>query len=170
MLYFWHSNWHNFGYILEKVAKPYFLESPQEPKRAAEHAIFKFFSFLFFQISNDCCQKSHNGFRVFLGGSITSKIFLIYTFLIEKRRPFQIFLKFAQKWILFLYFFQMTFLLMIHLKWTVVYYANLNSSSINKQFLHYVEYAISFFLNGNFQNSFQDLVYCKILGCQTLWY
>ena len=88
LLYFWHSNWHNFGYISEKVAKPYFLESPQKSKRAAEHAIFKFFSFLFFQISNDCCQKSHNGFRVFLGGSITSKIFLIYTFLIKKQRPF----------------------------------------------------------------------------------
>ena len=25
---FWISNWHNFGYILRKVAKLHFLESP----------------------------------------------------------------------------------------------------------------------------------------------
>ena len=36
---------------------------------------------------------------------------------------------------------------MIHLKCTVVYYANLNSSSINKPYLRAVEYAISFFFN-----------------------
>ena len=36
-------------------------------------------------------------------------------------------------------------LLMIHLKCTVVYYANLNSSSLNKHYLWAVEYAISFF-------------------------
>ena len=28
--YFWHSNLHYFGYISEKVAKPHFLEIPQE--------------------------------------------------------------------------------------------------------------------------------------------
>ena len=27
--YFWHSNWHYFGYVSGKVAKPHFLESPQ---------------------------------------------------------------------------------------------------------------------------------------------
>ena len=37
-------------------------------------------------------------------------------------------------------------LLMIHLKYTVAHYANLNSSSINKPYLRFVEYAISFFL------------------------
>ena len=88
-----------------------------------------------------------------------------------------------------------TSLLMIHLKCTVVHYSNLNSSSVNKPLfkLRAVEYAISFFffdflfvfiltrllsknyeitiiLNVNFQNSFQDAVYYKILGCQTLWY
>ena len=30
LLYFWHSNWHNFGYISGKVAKPHILESPQK--------------------------------------------------------------------------------------------------------------------------------------------
>ena len=61
---FWHSNWHNFGYILRKVVKPHFLE-----------------------ISNDYCQKC-DGFRVFLGSSTTSQVFLIYTFLTKKQRPF----------------------------------------------------------------------------------
>ena len=30
LTYFWHSSWHYFGYISEKVAKPHFLESLQE--------------------------------------------------------------------------------------------------------------------------------------------
>ena len=30
LTYFWHSRWHYFGYISGKVAKPHFLESPQE--------------------------------------------------------------------------------------------------------------------------------------------
>ena len=38
-----------------------------------------------------------------------------------------------------------TSLLMIHLKCTIVYYANLNWSSINKPYLRTVEYAILFF-------------------------
>ena len=38
-----------------------------------------------------------------------------------------------------------TALLLIHLKRTVIHYANLNSSSINKPYLRAVEYAISFF-------------------------
>ena len=37
-----------------------------------------------------------------------------------------------------------TSLLMIHLKCTVVHYANLNSNSINKPYLRVAEYAISF--------------------------
>ena len=36
-------------------------------------------------------------------------------------------------------------ILMIHLKCTVVHYANLNSSSINKTYVWAFEYAISFF-------------------------
>ena len=75
---------------------------------------------------------------------------------------------------------------MIHLKCTVVHYASLNSSSINKPYLRAAEYAISFFsisyvqfnevfdkkfikklscFNTNFQNSFQDVVYYRILRC-----
>ena len=68
--------------------------------------------------------------------------------------------------------------------WIVVHYANINSSSINKPYLRAVEYAISFFsffsifyvyfneafkkaplFNANFQNSFQDVVDYRILGC-----
>ena len=67
-----------------------------------------------------------------------------------------------------------TSLLMIHLKCSIVHYANLNSSSIDKPFLNYWplnmlsrffrfliynyfnEGNLSFF-NTNFQNSFQDV-------------
>ena len=75
---------------------------------------------------------------------------------------------------------------MIHLTFTAVHYANLNSSSLNKYYLQAVEYTISFFFpfhiyvcfndafiknfmkklsffNANFQNSFQDVVYYRIL-------
>ena len=83
-----------------------------------------------------------------------------------------------------------TSLLMINLKCTVVHYANLNSGSLNKHYLRAVEYAICFFrfliyvcfndafvknfttkmsfFNANLQNSFQDVVRYRILGCQTL--
>ena len=72
---------------------------------------------------------------------------------------------------------------MLYLKRTVLHYANLNSSSLNKHYLWVVEYAIfefSFYVYFNdafvktlifqckFQNSFQDVVYYRILGCQTL--
>ena len=30
LAYCWHSDWHNFGYVLEKVTKLHFLESPQK--------------------------------------------------------------------------------------------------------------------------------------------
>ena len=87
-----------------------------------------------------------------------------------------------------------TSLLMIHLKCTVVHYANLNSSSKNKAFLNYgsLNMLFRFFrfliyvyfnetfvkklmkqlssFNTNFQNSFEDVVYCRILRYQTLWY
>ena len=90
-----------------------------------------------------------------------------------------------------------TSLLMIHLKCTVVHYSNLNSSSVNKPLLNYGQLNMLFlfffffrfliyvyfhedfvkkiwsnyhFLNANFRNSFQDVVYYKVLGGQTLWY
>ena len=80
-----------------------------------------------------------------------------------------------------------TSLLIIHLKYTVVHYANLNSCSINMPNIRAVEYTISFFrfpiyvyfkkafvrnfmrklsfFNTNSQNSFQDVVHYRILGC-----
>ena len=39
LLYFWHSNWHYFGYISGKVAKPHFLESPQKSLKTRQHHI-----------------------------------------------------------------------------------------------------------------------------------
>ena len=81
---------------------------------------------------------------------------------------------------------------MIHLKYTVAHYANLNSRFINKPFLNQGPLNILFrffrfltyvyfngvfvksftkkilFFNTNFQNIFQDVVYYRILGCQTL--
>ena len=41
---------------------------------------FSIFVFPFFQIPNDYCQKSYDGFRGLLVISTTSQIFLIYTF------------------------------------------------------------------------------------------
>ena len=82
--------------------------------------------------------------------------------------------------------------LMIHIKYTVVHYVNLNSRFTNQLYLRAVQYAIFFlrfliyvyfnetfvknfikklwFLNTNFQNSFLDAVHYKILGFQILWY
>ena len=81
-------------------------------------------------------------------------------------------------------------LLMIYEKCTVVHYANLNSNSLNTHYSRAVEYAISFFrfliyvyfndafiknfmeklsfFNDNFQYSFHNIVYYRILGFQTL--
>ena len=87
-------------------------------------------------------SKSYNGFWGFLVISRASQIFLIYIFVTVKRRQFWFFFKFARICISFLYFFQnerkiRTSFLVIHLKCTVVHYANLNSSSKNKPFLNY---------------------------------
>ena len=80
-----------------------------------------------------------------------------------------------------------TFLFMIHLTCIVVHYVNLNSSSINKRFLndgpvnmqsHFFQFFIyvyfneafvkhfmkKLFFNTSFPNSFQDVVYYRILG------
>ena len=35
LIYFWHSHWHYFGYILGKVAKPHLLESPQKSQNTS---------------------------------------------------------------------------------------------------------------------------------------
>ena len=92
--------------------------------------------FPFFQVSNYCCQKSCNGFRVFLGSSTASQIFLIYTFL--AKNVFEIF---TETHFVSLFFLNerniTTSLLMIHLKCTVVHYSNVNSTSINKPFFNY---------------------------------
>ena len=87
---FWNWTWHNFGYISGKVAKPHFLERLQKSKQTVESAIFWFLPFHFFQISNDCCQKSYNGFRMFLESSAMLKIwiFLICIFLKRNWWPF----------------------------------------------------------------------------------
>ena len=91
--------------------------------------------FSFTQISYDYCQKSYNGFWGFLVISTMSQLFLIHAFV-------TIFLEIARTCILFFYFSQnerniTTSLLMIHLKCTIVHYANLNSRSKNKLFLNY---------------------------------
>ena len=92
--------------------------------------------FPFFHVLNYCCQKSCNGFRVFLGSSTTSQIFLIYTFL--AKNVFEIF---TEMHFVSLFFLNerniTTSLLMIHLKCTVVHYSNVNSTSINKPFFNY---------------------------------
>ena len=57
-------------------------------QKAVENAVFKFLSFLFLQISDDYSQKSYSGFPGYLGISTTSQMFLIYTFVTVKLRPF----------------------------------------------------------------------------------
>ena len=59
--------------------------------RVVENAIFYFLPFPFTKISKDSCQKSYNGIWGFLVICTTSKIFLTYTFLRMKRRPFYLF-------------------------------------------------------------------------------
>ena len=58
-------------------------------------------------------------------------------------------------------------LLMIHLKCTVVHYANLNSSSINKPYLRTAEYAISFFFSISYLCLFQQ-DFCQKLYEKTI--
>ena len=38
LLYFWHSNWHYFGYISGKVGKPHFLENLQKSLKTRQHS------------------------------------------------------------------------------------------------------------------------------------
>ena len=138
---------------------------------------------------------SYNGFQKFLWSSTTAQTFLFYKFLTMKQWLFKIFLKFCTEMCFVSLFFLSarniaTSLFMIHLKCTAGDYANLNSNSIiNKPFLSRGPSNILFrlfvfnflfmviftsfcqelsFFDTNFQNSLQDLLYYKILGCQTL--
>ena len=72
----------------EKSCKTTLFRKPTEVKMGRRTCYFLIFVFSLFQISNDSCQKSYNGLRVFLGRSNTSLIFLVYTFLKKKRRLF----------------------------------------------------------------------------------
>ena len=107
---------------------------------------FRLFHFWNFKWLLSKTNLFFNGLRGFLWSSATSQIHLICIFLTVKRQPFEKFLKFPRKCILFLFFskwkkhynltFDNTF---------KMHYANLNLSSINKPYLRAVEYAISFF-------------------------
>ena len=109
-------------------------------------------------------------------------------------------MKFPRECILFPYFFLnerniKISLLKIHFNSTVVHCANLNSNYINKLYTdrwicYFVSFNFLFMLifvstrllskglwkqlislyNENFYNTFQGLVYYRILGCQFLWY
>ena len=154
----------------------------------------KFFKWLLWRILWETIL-SYNRFQKFLWSSTTAQTFLFYKFLTMKQRLFKIFFKFCTEMCVVSLFFLCarniaTSLLMIHLKRTAGHYANLNSSSImNKLFLSrgpsnilfclfvfnflFMVILTSFcqelsFFDTNFQNSFQDLLYYKILGCQTL--
>ena len=80
-----------------------------------------------------------------------TNIFDLHTFDNEKTTLLKIFEISIEMHFVFLFFLNerniATSLLMIHLKYPVVHYANLNSSSINKPYLWVVEYAISCFSN-----------------------
>ena len=93
--------------------------------------------FSFFQISNDYCQKSYNGFRVFLGSSNLD----LHIFDKETAALLNFFEICTEMHFVSLFFLNerniSIFLVMIHLKCTVVHYSNLNSNSINKPFLNY---------------------------------
>ena len=105
--------------------------------------------FSFFQISNDYCQKSYNGFRVFLWSSNTSQIFNLQIFDKETVALLNFFEICTGMHFVSLFFLNerniKTSLLMIHLKCTVVHYSNLNSNSINRPFLNYGPLNMPFF-------------------------
>ena len=83
----------------------------------------------------------NNGFWGFLVISTMSQIFLIYTFVTMKRRHFFFFNLHGYAFRFFIVFQNesniTTSPLMIHLKCTIVHYADLNSSSKNKPILNY---------------------------------
>ena len=119
--------------------------------------LFFNFCLLFSQISNGYCQKilrknhpfSYCISRVLMKVYYVTNIFDLYTFHNETTTFLKFFEIYTEMDFVSLFFLNekniTTSLLMIHLKHTVVHYANLNSSSINKPYLRAVEYAISFF-------------------------
>ena len=115
----------------------------------------------------------------------------------KKWWPFSNFLKLAWKRVLFYFLDERnitTSLLMAYLNFSVAHYANLSYKSIYKPFLNYKPLNMPFrlfrfviyvcftktflkhfmkklsFFNTEFQNLFQDVIYHRILGCQTMWY
>ena len=143
---------------------------------------FHLSSFPFFKF-----QMTVVKFRTFLGNSTTLQIFLIlHIFSNETEALWNFFEICTEMYFVSLFFLKernfTTSLLTIHLKCTVVLYANLNSSSINKPFLNYGQLNMLFrffrFLIYVYFNEalvkkftkFQDVVHYRILGCQTLWY
>ena len=77
--FFSHSNWHYFGYILGKVAKPHFLESPQKSLKTRyeitafwKYEKFVFFSWLLFRM------KKLLTFGIFNESNIWAKVYHIW--------------------------------------------------------------------------------------------
>ena len=118
---------------------------------------FSIFGFSpFSQISNDYCQKSYNVFRGFY--SVTN-IFDLHIFEFKTATLLNFFQICTDMHFVSLIFLNerniTTSLLTIHLECTVVPYANLNSSSVNKPFLNYGLLNMLFF--------FFDLLFMFIL-------
>ena len=67
MLYFWHSNWHYFGYVSGKLAKPHFIENPQKSLKHANTYINRATNY---EIT---ALKRYERFVVFFGGSFFLK-------------------------------------------------------------------------------------------------
>ena len=127
--------------IFWKICKTTLFRKPTEVKIGLQTCYFLIFTFSFFQILNDYCQKSYNRFRVLLGSSTRHKYFWSTQFDKGTATLFNLFKICTEMHFVSLFFLNerniTTSLLMIHLKCTVVHYANLNSSSINKPFLNY---------------------------------
>ena len=155
--------------------------------RLSKMIFFNFCFFFFFTFPNfnwllpKILRKNHlfyNGFRRFFDNKTTA---LLTFFEISAEMHYASLFFLNERNIT-------TSLLMIYLKCTVLHYADLNLSYINKPYLQAVEYAILFFCffrfliygyfkeafakknfkkklsfcNTNFQNLFQDLVYYRI--------
>ena len=52
LTYFSHSNWHNFGCVVGKAAKPHFLKTRQKPLKTRQH------SYHFSRNCGKCCRKT----------------------------------------------------------------------------------------------------------------
>ena len=102
--------------------------------------LFLTFAFPFFQISNDYCQKSYNGFRVFLGSSNLD----LHIFDKETAALLNFFEICTEMHFVSLFFLyernNTNSLLMIHIKCIVAHYSNLNSSSAISFFFQFLIY------------------------------